>query len=397
MVGARIFITIVFIVLGATFIASTVLLIYEFQVIDATVPGAGWLTMVIAHGHLFLFFPILGVLALVAFHLPSVVLTHLYWNHVPYGKLRFLVGFAAVAGLACLFAWHLDRGELRSIYEASPTALLADKTAADEGRVQGRVAILDALANLRGEAQKRFGLSSFGRSCKQDKLLEEPEEMKNERYCFPAAKNLRGYSCCEAQKAFAEAVRNLQKGEETRSLSGTWDRLLFLPVKTFFILVVVIIAVMLAIWRSRMDRLYGDLVPRLERGVIIGGFAMLFWLAMDYGYQQTANALFGRPDPGPQLRLSLVLVPWALLLLFYFLRRLGKQGELLGQISGVVFAGVAVARYEQLNDWIVRLVGIGAAPWMLAVLIAVALIGLVALFWLRRVGIYYGSRPAVSA
>ena len=72
---------------------------------------------------------------------------------------------------------------------------------------------------------------------------------------------------------------------------------------------------------------------------------------------------------GPQLRLSLVLVPWALLLLFYFLRRLGKQGELVGQISGVVFAGVAVLRYEQLNDWVVRLFGIGADQWVLAALI----------------------------
>jgi hypothetical protein len=134
----------------------------------------------------------------------------------------------------------------------------------------------------------------------------------------------------------------------------------------------------------------------VERGVIVGGFAMLFWLAMDYGYQQTANVLFGRQVAGPQLRLSLVLVPWALLLLFYFLRRLGKQGELVGQISGVVFAGVAVLRYEQLNDWVVRLFGIGANEWVLAALVAVALIGLVALFWLKRVAVY-GSRTAASA
>ena len=79
---------------------------------------------------------------------------------------------------------------------------------------------------------------------------------------------------------------------------------------------------------------------------------MLFWPAMDYGYQQTANALFGRFKRGPQLRLSLVIAPWALLLLFYFLRRLGKQGEMVGQISGVVLAAVAVLRYEQLNDWV---------------------------------------------
>ena len=385
MAGARIFVAIAFIVLGASFVASTALLIYEFRSLD-------WLTMVVAHAHLFLFFPVFGVLALVAFYLPSVVLTHLYWNHARYGRLRFIVGFFVAAGIAWLLAWSLD-SEPRSIYEASLSALDRDK---DKAAAEGRVAILDVLGDLRTKAQERFGLSSFGRSCARDNMLEPPEEMLKERYCFPAGKNLAGYACCEVQKAFGKAVLRLQQEEATRSLSGTWDARVFLPLKTFFILVVAVIAVMLAWWRNRIDEFHGNLVPSLERGVIIGGLAMLFWLAMDYGYQQTANVLFGRPQASPQLRLSLVLVPWALLLLFYFLRRLGKQGELVGQISGVVFAGVAVARYEQLNDWIVRLVGIGAAPWMLAVLIAVASIGLVALFWLRRVGVY-ASRPAVSA
>ena len=384
MAGARIFVAIAFVVLGASFVASTALLIYEFRSLD-------WLTMVVAHAHLFLFFPVFGLLALVAFYLPSVVLTHLYWNHARYGRLRFIVGFFVAAGLAYLLAWSLDN-EPRSIYEASRAALVDDKADA----AGGRVAILDALADLRAKAQERFGLSSFGRSCAKDDMLEAPEEMLKKRYCFPAGKNLGGYACCEVQKAFGKAVLRLQQEEATRSLSGTWDARVFLPLKIFFILVVAVIGVMLAWWRNRIDQLHGNLVPSLERGVIIGGLAMLFWLAMDYGYQQTANVLFGRPQASPQLRLSLVLVPWALLLLFYFLRRLGKQGELVGQISGVVFAGVAVARYEQLNDWIVRLVGIGAAEWMLAVLIAIALIGLVSLFWLRRVGIY-ASRPVVSA
>jgi hypothetical protein len=385
MVGARIFVAIAFIVLGASFIASTALLIYEFQSLD-------WLTMVVGHGHLFLFFPVLGILALIAFYLPSVVLTHLYWNHVRLGRLRFMVGAVVLAGLAYGAAKYLDK-EPRSIYEAAPAALAAEKA---DAKAQGRVAILDALADLRAKAQVRFGLSSFGRSCVRDRLLEVPEEMLKERYCFPAGKNLTGYACCAVQETFAKTVLRLQQGEDTRSLSGALDAMVFLPIKTFFILVVVAIAVLLAFWRNRIDHLYGDLVPRLERGVIIGALAMLFWLAMDYGYQQTANVLYGRQVAGPQLRLSLVLVPWALLLLFYFLRRLGRQGELIGQISGVVFAGVAVARYEQLNDWIVRLVGIGADRWVLAALIAIALIGLGALIVLRRAGID-ASRSAASA
>ena len=134
----------------------------------------------------------------------------------------------------------------------------------------------------------------------------------------------------------------------------------FLPLKIFFVLLVIGIGILLSYWRSRVDQHLRDMVPAVERGVIIGAFAMLLWPAMDYGYQQTANVLFGHSGHGPQLRLSLVIAPWALLLLFYFLRRLGKQGETIGQIAGVVTAAVAVLRYEDLNDWAVRLLGTGS-------------------------------------
>lgn len=382
MVGARIFVAIVFVILGASFLASTGILIYEFRDLD-------WLTILVAHAHLFFFFPVLGLLALIAFYLPSVVLTDLYWNHVPHGTVRFIVGTLVLAGLAYGAARSLDK-EPRAIYEVAPHALLADRG----DPAKGRAAILDALGTLRETAQHRFGLSSFGRSCVTDPLLEVPDEMLKARYCFPAKKNLTGEACCSVQNAFAKAVLRLQQNAATRSLSGDLEGLVFLPLKTFFILVVVAIAVLLAIWRGRIDQFYGEKVPALERGVIIGGFAMLFWLAMDYGYQQTANVLYGRQVAGPQLRLSLILVPWAIFLLFYFLRRLGKQGEIVGQISGVVFAGVAVLRYEQLNDWVVRLFGIGADRWVLAVLIGIAFVGLAALYWLGRAGIYPRSAAA---
>jgi hypothetical protein len=296
-----------------------------------------------------------------------------------------------IAAAAYGVAWSLD-AKPRAIYEVSPQALVADK---GDGAAARRP-ILEVLADLRGKAQTRFGLASFGRLCKLDPMLEAPEEYTKERYCFPAGKNLDGKACCEVQAAFAEAVSALENDPATRSRSGMYDELVFLPIKTFFILVMAAIAVLLAIWRDRIDEHYRDVVPALERGVIIGAFAMLFWLAMDYGYQQTANVLFGRQVDGPQLRLSLVLVPWALLLLFYFLRRLGEKGELVGQISGVVFAGVAVLRYDQLNDWVVRLFGVGADHWVLAGLIVIVLGGLFALFWLKRPGIYASGAAATG-
>jgi hypothetical protein len=374
MVGARIFVAVSYVILGVMFIASTALLINEFQ-------GLDWFTMVVAHSYLFFFFPVLGLLALAAFYLPSVVFTHLYWNHLRYGRIRFLLGLVVVALAAYGFARYLDKPP-RSVWEASPSALLADKA---QG---GRVAILDALADLREKAQGRVGVSSFARTCAVDPLLEAPEEMAKKRYCFPAKAHLTGGECCRVQQEFAQAVLNLQQNPKTQSTSAELDALIFLPIKTFFVLIVVAIGALLAVWRNRIDQHYRELVPRLERCVLIGAFAMLFWPAMDYGYQQTANALFGRMEPGLQLRPSLVIAPWALVLLFYFLRRLGKQGEMVGQISGVVVAAVAVLRYEQLNDWVGRLFGIGADRWTLTALVVLTVVGLAGLLWLRRAGSY---------
>src|SRR5262245_24542712 len=185
MTGARIFVALSFLLLGASFIASTALLIYEFRDLD-------WVTMVVAHSYLFFFFPVLGILALCAFSLPSVILTHFYWNHVRYGRLRFLVGLAVVIAASLYFTWYLQK-DPRSIWEASPAALLADKREPPGGRVT----ILGALGDLREKAQARTWLSSFARNCASDPLLEEPEDMSKKRYCFPAGTQLTGAACCK--------------------------------------------------------------------------------------------------------------------------------------------------------------------------------------------------------
>jgi hypothetical protein len=374
---ARVFVAVVYLFLGMSFVASTGLLIQEFQ-------GGDWRSMVIAHSHLFFFFPVFGILALAAFYLPSVVFTDLYWRHLPYGKVRFLAGLVVLAAVSYGVAKWLDKPP-HAIWEVSSRALAADKgDPAGCGSGAGatacrRAPILATLSSLRAAGQARVGLSKFARSCETDPMLETPEELEKERYCFPAGARLKSAACCEAQKSFADEVARLQADPAQRSLAAVYDAV-FMPLKIFFVLLVIGIGLLLSAWRDKIDVLYRESIPIVERGVIIGAFAMLFWPAMDYGYQQTANVLFGRWE-GLQLRLSLVIAPWTLLLLFYFLRRLGKQGEMIGQIAGVVTAGVAVLRYEDLNDWAVRLLGVGSQEWMMAGLLALALAGFVGLLW----------------
>ena len=52
---------------------------------------------------------------------------------------------------------------------------------------------------------------------------------------------------------------------------------------------------------------------------------------------------------------------------------------MIGQIAGVVTAGVAVLRYEDLNDWAVRLLGVGTSGWIIGALVVLAVIGFVGL------------------
>ena len=112
--------------------------------------------------------------------------------------------------------------------------------------------------------------------------------------------------------------------------------------------------------------------------------AMIAWALMDYGYQEVADALFGRWTDGLPIRLSLVVCPWTLLLLFYFLRHLEKYSAIIGQISGAVVAAVYVLRYESVNDWSVLFLGIGASALSIALLVAISFAGVLWIIWPRR-------------
>ena len=377
MVGARVFVALAFLLLGASFLASTGILIYEFW-------DAEWRSLLVAHSHLFFFFPVFGLLALAAFFRPAVVFTDLHWTYLRHGKLRYGLGLLSVLGLTLAVTHWLDT-KPRGLYEVAPSALLADRGepsgCAGQRTACRRAPLLDSALSLTEAAQRRVGLSKFARNCQPDALLEIPDDMQKERYCFPAKGKLSGGQCCEAQTRFADTVSRLQADPVQRSLTGALDAFLFLPLKIFFVLIVVAIAICLAIWRDLMDTHYLALVPAVERGVIIGACAMLFWPLMDYGYQQTSNALYGRWGAGPQFRLSLVIVPWALLLLFYFLRRLRKNLEIVGQLAGVVASAIAILRYEEINDWSVRLFGAGADNATLSVLCGIAMLGFIQLWW----------------
>jgi len=375
--GAYVFVAFVYVILAAAFLMSTALVIREFQDYD-------WLAIVLTHSHLFLFFPLFGLLVLAAFYLPSVAFTHMYWYHVPWGRVRFIFGFCVAVAISIWVSQALTSGGLRGIWEISPAALEADRGVPANCNVNGvpceRAPIGAVLAKLREAGPSRIGLSEFARSCKQDELLPATPIFKEERYCFPALRMLSGAECCKVQQRFRQDVAALHDNRRTRSEAADLDAI-YLPFKVFFISVMIVVATMLAVWRNKIDVLYKRHVPAIERGIMIGAIAMLFWPIMDYGYQQTSDLLFGRNYGAFKWRLSLVIVPWVVLLLFFFLRRFGKNLAMVGQMGGIAGGLFAALRYQDINNWSQRFFGSGAEDWMPIVFAALALIGLFVLLW----------------
>ncbi len=366
------FVAVVFIALALTFIASTASIVWEFRDTEL-------IAILSSNSYLFVFFPTLGLVALAAFYIPAVIFTDIYVNHVALGSI-------VAIGLAIWFADDLNNTKLRAMWEASPAALEANaqrpRRCLDGGDLCVKP-ILPVIADLREKSLERIRISPFIRDCTPDPLMEGTAERAAERYCFPSGTKLDANRCCRVKRAFAEEVLTLWANPATRSRAAEIDRYL-LPFKAFFIIVIVLIGFLLIAWKRTLREHYGKNLIAMERGLQIGAAAMLFWPVMDYAYQQTSDVLYGPASKFP-FRLSLVVVPWALLLTAYFADKVRIELARIVQLVGGVVSAVAVLRYQDISDWSSKLVGLGASELNFVVLGLLGVSMLVILLrWLRK-------------
>ena len=98
-----------------------------------------------------------------------------------------------------------------------------------------------------------------------------------------------------------------------------------LPLKVFFLLMVLSIGILLAVWRRKIDKLYGAYTGRIERGLLVGALAMLVWPVSNHGFLQSSTLLYGKAGEGLYAIISPVMsfmfAAWALLLVLFARRR----------------------------------------------------------------------------
>ena len=374
-------VAVVFTVIAISFLVTTAVLFVEFY----DVP---WFTIAAFYSHLFIFFPTFGILALCAFFVPASALLDLYWNHpgeVKFGKLRFTFATLALLGLSMAISSLLVQG-VPAVWWLMPQTLKSD-----QGRPAGckllhcaRMPVMESVAEVRRVSQERTGLSPFVRPCDFDKnLMEMPPELRQERYCFVTKTKLSAEQCCTAQREFSADLKQLYDDESAHSVTGKVHAVL-LPLKIFFLLMILAIGILLALWRRTIDRLYKSYTGRIERGLLIGALAMLLWPVSNHGFLQSSTLLYGQAGEGLYASISPVMsfmfAAWALLLVLFFFRQYERDIEAAGKIGGGIASAVAIIKYNEIIDYATHYLGSGAGPIGLSVMAGLLVGAFVALY-----------------
>lgn len=411
--GAWAFVAVIYCGLAMAFLAPLAALLHEF----------GWQrgsALALFECNHFIFFPVFGVLALIAFYIPSVAFTDLYWrrNGIWAGGFRFSGGFVLLTVGAYVAAQSMLDAGPRSIWEIAPAAIDADRgEPADCHGGQNavtalqcrRAPLLKTVLAVREASQTRIGLAKFARDCNPDQLLPLGAAYYEQRYCFVAERMLDAGDCCMAQRRFAQALDSMFSDTSKWSLTYRVHAAT-MPCKVFFLLVVLVIGALLAARSAKLDMLYGGRIRQIERGVLVGAAAMLFWPMTYFASSQSWSVLYGLnldaaavrsvmpfgdltgPIDGSirrnlALAYTLALGPWALMLLFYFFRRKGMEGA--ARVGGVAASFLAVLQHEEIIDYSVRALGSGASVKAVVPLLALLLLvglGIVYSPWLEDRG-----------
>lgn len=367
--ATRIGVTLLFLVLYVSFLLETGALLMEFR-------GTGLgVRLASLDSQNFVFFPIAGLLALVAFWKPAVFLI----DGLARGQLMF--GRPVLAGgtiICVLAAWALaaafSSSPARSIFEVSPSALMQDEGMPASGNSPALVPVPEVLARMKILSASEGGLSSFRAACDPE-WLRYSTEAHEQKLCFPAGGSVTVAECCQAKAAFRAHVNRMAQASPS-NLAGIHN--LVLPVKCFFLLLLLFIGILLVQYRKGLERLHGEM-SGVSFGLAVGGAVMLIWPLLNASYLETIALLTGGTSSSAYSvtapLIALGFGAWTLLLVFFHLRAYPSQIEYAAKVGGFIAAAIGVFRYDEITTYLSRTLGVGGSV-VAIIVFAVAVIAL---------------------
>lgn len=355
--ASRIAVTVVFALLYLAFLTETGTLMLEYG------PSGLSLRLAALESQNFIFFPLAGLLALVGFWKPAVLLVDAMWQ----GKLmagRIVLGVSLV--FCTIAAWSIsgvfESSEARSFFEISPKALRADKGVPATETTLPRAPVTDVLSRMKILSGVDKGLGEYHTQCDPE-WLRYSSAATEELLCFPAGERLQVRDCCTVKAEFRTHLNTMAK--QSPSYTGAVHRFV-MPVKIFFLLLLLFIGVLLVQYRKGLERLHGATPPGMSFGLALGGSVMVIWPLLNVAYLQTMSLLTGSGSASaytviaPLVALGFGI--WTLLLVFYHLRSYPSQIEYAAKVGGFIVAAIGVFRYDEITNYLARTLGVGGGP-----------------------------------
>jgi hypothetical protein len=226
-VGSRIAVTILFSLLYLAFLLETGFLLGEFSASGLA------LRLASLDSQNFIFFPVAGLLALVAFWQPAVLLVDAMWRgQLKYG--RIVLGASLLVALigAWLISDAFESSEARSVFEIAPKALAADHGVPASEQTPPIAPVKEVLARMRILSGVDRGLGEYQAQCDQE-WLRYSVAADAALLCFPAGERMSIRDCCTAKAEFRQRLNKL--AAQSPSVTGAVHRWV-MPVKVFFLL-----------------------------------------------------------------------------------------------------------------------------------------------------------------
>jgi len=370
-IGTRIPVFVAVSILGLSFLAHTIVLAFEFW-------NTNWFALASLSSNLFIFFPTLGILAVVAAYTPACAFVDVFWRHIKFGRMALLGGLVVLAALSywMAFAIALTPISTLGLHMITPDALLADEgdplgCAAGAGDCE-RLPILDIVNNVRHVSRSRVGLADFVHPCRSDPFVEVPPNSERKRFCFAATplptsagsspQLSRSSECCRSQERLRQAVATYLATPEKRSLTGQ----LLVPLlasKVFFLLVLLTISILLVVGGLGYEKHYKPMTKRIELGTVIVTIVVLFYPFIFQSDVQTGEATFGTayrpPVRGVAPYLTVLFCVGALQVALSIYRRRNKQLGQFGMMVGIIAVAAVVMKYDQIVAIFVSVLGSG--------------------------------------
>ena len=366
--ASRVIVTIVFGLLYAAFLFETAVLLWEF--------GESGLAMRLAtlDSQNFIFFPIAGFLAMIAFWRPAVLLVDAGMR----GQLRYgrsvLFASLIVCGLA---AWGLasafQASPSRSVFEISPAALTRDSGVSAHGDTVALQPVAEVLARMKILSGAEEGLGAYKAQCDPE-WLQYSTAADEEKLCFPAGESLTVRACCTAKTAFRTHLNEMAAESPSRVAHV---HQFVMPLKIVFLLLLLGIGILLVQYRKGLERWHSGGFSEISFGIAAGGAVMLIWPLLNASYLETIALLTGSGSSSAYTVVAPLVAlgfgGWTLLLVFFHLRSYPSQIEYAARIGGFIAAAIGVFRYEEITNYLSRTLGVGGG--LVAIIVFAVAVG----------------------